>query len=165
MLCRFCGGLKILPTLLHTLSASQYMFLWKVTALGELCGVALSFCCVALPCLSKHLMEWLCTCMHVHIHVCTVLPPPPTILIRPLHFALERAASWVSLLWCWLPWMATHQLLNYYWTWAVTLMHRYNVDTCMCTTCVDVYYMCIHVHVYIYMYMYVYYIYWIGVLE
>ena len=35
----------------------RQFFLWKITVLGELCCVALSFCCVVLPCLlSEHLM-------------------------------------------------------------------------------------------------------------
>ena len=33
-------------------------------------------------------------------------------------------ASWVFPRWCWLPWTVTHLLSSFYWTWAVTSMHR-----------------------------------------
>ena len=53
-------------------------FLWKITALGELCCVALSFCCVVLPCLSFWASHgWLKSCtymynaayMKIHVHI------------------------------------------------------------------------------------------------
>ena len=41
--------------------ARQPIFLWKMTVSGELCCVALPFCCLLLllPCLSQHLFVWL----------------------------------------------------------------------------------------------------------
>ena len=45
-------------------------FSWKMTASGELCCVALPFCCVVmLPCLSQHLLNWLFMYVtHIHTH-------------------------------------------------------------------------------------------------
>ena len=55
---------RVLPRKWMVVPLEAANFLWKITALalGELCCVALSFsctvlCCVAWPCLSKHLID------------------------------------------------------------------------------------------------------------
>ena len=64
----------------------QPIFLWKMTVLGELCCVALPFCCLLLllPCLSQHLFDWLFmhACLHVIISLLTLHRTPVANLKR-----------------------------------------------------------------------------------